>query len=331
MRSFRRIVWSVVTSGYLFFVTAGTTASSPASFLIYLSGQSAFYSGQDYELQWSEGAAHWPGAEGYVIQISYADKIVLQQQVERLTPIRATLRFPAVKSGVRTEAMLSISAYAGDQTLAGIHMQPIAVYAKRKLGRIDNMFRPLRIGVLDFTEQGSLVQFLAENGIAATQVGSAVGFSGRWLFVAGADFNNNSNLFVELYALWQQGISIFVLPPVSGIFPLPPFQSGDHFVFSDTQVAKDVDPLWSLQLANGNRTARRIVFRSTIFGEQAGYEASKDGEGSSWIGFSRYGASLILCGWDLPAMNEESPVGILYLRHLLIQRQPPISRFGDSH
>jgi hypothetical protein len=309
---------------------AGTTAKGQAEYLVYLSGQTTFYAEQEYRLRWREGRDHWPDVEGYVVRVYYANKVILEQQVAPLSPLQVTLRYPAIRPGVRVDALLTISAHAGGQTLSGIHAQKIVFYSKERPEPFHNTFQSLNIGVLDFTEQKVLVRFLNEIGVSHTEVEDVAGFAGRWLIVSGADFNKTYSLFDELYSRWEQGTSVLALAPISGAFRLPAHQRGERVMLADAELIRDADRDWNLDIANGRASEHEVVFRGTLVGEQIGYEPSKDGAGPSWIALSRKGATLILCGWDLSALHEENPVAGLYLRHLLLQAEAETKRNAGS-
>ena len=324
------ILWLVVMCAGQASAWAGTTSKGQAEYLVYLSGQTTFYAEQDYQLQWREGRDHWPGVEGYIMRIYYANKIILEQQVALLSPLQVTLRYPAIRPGVRVDAVLTISARAGGQTLSGIHTQNIVFYSKERPEPFTNTFQSLDIGVLDFTEQKSLVRFLGQIGVSHTELESLVGFAGRWLIVSGADFNKTYSLLDELYARWKQGTSIIVLAPISGAFRLPAHEPGERVMLADAQVIRDADRAWTLDTANPRASERNVIFRETLIGEQMGYEPSKTGAGPSWITFSQGVATLILCGWDLPALYDENPAAGLYLRHFLVQAEGETKRDVDS-
>lgn len=309
-------------------VASPAVAADERKYLAYRSGQTTFYADRVYTLEWTPGPNHWPAPDRYVLRISHGGAVVVEQHVPAPAPLRVTLRYPPLRPGVQVETLLSIAAMAGGRMLSGVHMQPMVWHSPKALAGPVGRLQADDVGVVDLTEDGRLTAFLEAVGVPHTALAEADGFSGAWLIASGAGIEAQDAWFDELVSRWQQGVSILLLPPLSGTFRLPPHLQGDRVITADETLVREADETWNLQTAEDRVREHEVAFRAAAVGAQPAYEAAAAGTGPSWIELSRGGARLILCGWDLPARHLENPSAGLFLRRVLAERAKKDQRTG---
>jgi len=317
-----RIILSLLMTIILSFsVSAQENLGSESEYLIYLSGQSTFYAEQDYILQWDKGKDYWKDTKSFIVRVSFANQTIVERHLTAQFPLKFMLHYPRIRPGVIAEATLTISAYFNGQVQKGVHKQTIFAYSKEHPIKWGAVFKDSVIGVLDQTEDKTLIQFLDNLNIPFTKVYSLSDFTGQWMICGGIDIGGNNSLFDKLYSLMQRDVTIIVLPPIKGSFNLPPHKKGRRLTMGDEDIIKDMDKRFNLETINNQSDGAEVTFQEKSLGEYIGIEISPNGEGFSWFELAEGNARMIFCGWNLTDLHEQNPTAALLLRHLLLVDQ----------
>ena len=314
--------WTMILSTLILIVSFSVSAQedlgSKSEYLIYLSGQSTFYAEQDYTLQWDRGKDYCKNIKSFIVRVSFANQTIVERHLTTQFPLKFKLHYPKIRPGVIVKATLTISIYLNGQIQKDIHKQTIFAYSKEHLIKWDKALKNFDIGVLDQTEDKTLVHFLDSLNIPFTKVYSLSDFTGRWMICSGIDFGDNNSLFGKLYSLMRRNVKVLALPPIKGIFNFPPHKKGRRLIMSDEDIIKDMDKRFNLETIPNQSDGAEVTFQEKSLGEYIGIEISPNGEGFSWVELAEGNDRMIFCGWNLADLHEQNPTSALLLRHLLL-------------
>ena len=95
---------------FIFLINPMAPAASDQP-LIYLSGQTTFYAGQEVTLQWQQGARDsWQDIDRLNARLVYANKTILQQNLKPFFPLKFTFVYPELRDAISVDPVLVITA-----------------------------------------------------------------------------------------------------------------------------------------------------------------------------------------------------------------------------
>jgi len=274
-------------------------------YLKYLSGQTTFYTGQEYTLLLDKGDNFWESADSLNIRISYANKVILERNSSAEFPVKFQFKYPKLRPGVVADAVLTVSAYYKGKMQKGIYQKKLYFYSKEVDGQ--SLLKKEELGVLDQTENSDLIKFMDDQRILYSRIHSLSGFKGKWVICAGLNFEIGAGLFDELYSMVSSGVSMLVLPPIKGNFIISSYKKNTESSFSDEIRIKDFDKRFNLMTIGSGGKQSKTVFQYEVKNNVMNIEFEPLANGYSWFEFEDENARLIVLGWDLIKLSETNP------------------------
>jgi hypothetical protein len=302
----------------LFLVFSPGRARAQENSLQYISGQTTFFSGMEYSLQWRQGDPPPPSSGSLLLVIYHANRAVIKIPVSphRREPetspgqgivFEAGFQYPELKPGNAIKTQAIILAQKKDDTWVKVFQAPFYFFS-RQLQSEPRPFPPEpQAGIIDRSARQALTRLLQETGIPFSRVSSIHDFHGKWLFCSGLDFTADHSLFSELLDLAKKGIFIAVFPPLSGVFPVPGSQPGLLIRLGDQRLARTIDP--RLNLTGGEKEFQNpaVFFQWVNSGREIAIRCSPAGAGFQWLELSFEPGTLLFCGWDVGSMSARNP------------------------
>jgi len=282
--------------------SASAGASGPP--LIYCSGQTTFYSGREINLQWRASPGSWKDADALHTRLVYANKIVLQQNLPPVFPLRLTFTYPELRPGVTADPVLIITATRQGETIGDPYEQQLYFFSSTT--NVQTTMSASDVGVWDLTEENILTQWLEEMSVPFTPLMDIADFKGRWLICAGLDFDGRPSLFDALQSKLEQGTSILGLPPIQGSFPIPAYKKGSRLLLAGGEIVREINKIWNLDTLKDSST-QATGFRFAAQDDMAVVETTAFAEGHTWFEYRRGDSRLIFWGWDLALISQTNP------------------------
>ncbi len=285
--------------------------------LTYQSGQTSFFTEQDYLLKWNEGTSSWLTVDSFVIHISSNNKTMMQLQISNRFPLTLKLRFPEIRNNVVMEAMITISAYYKGIALEETYSLKIFLFSKEQ-SFINQTMQSSDLGIIDHTENKDLTKLLMHYSIPFTQINSLADIPYKWIFCSGLDFQNNGYLFKKLYSLLEKGKSILIIPPIKGQFLLPSFVKGDGINLADHNIIKTIDKKLNFETSNIPNISE-VNYKIKMFGDYIGIGIETVGDRTEfgWLEFRKREKRMIFCGYNLFYLYSTNPSVGIFLQKLI--------------
>lgn len=291
--------------------------------LDYISGQTSFYTGQDYTLQWAKNPALDLNYKSFMFSLYQGGKPVIRIQLKRQFPLTATFNYPKLRQGVTVKTTAIISASRNNKTWKILFHHPFHFASPGLTVSPPSHFKKNSIGVLDLSPGQILVSFLRDRQFPFIRVTEPETFEGKWLLCAGLDFIDSPRLVQRLTAAAKNGTSVLIIPPLNGTFPFPAYIPGMRWTFGDenTLILEDhrLNPVTA-------GLPRQISFVPQTGNNTPGIAVQKETPGFSWAAFKFPRARIFLCGWDLARSASKNPAPVFLLSRLFNAPPNPAKR-----
>lgn len=305
----------LILTGLLF---AETGFAQDNDLLTYQSGQTTFFAGQDYTLQWDRGENVWQSMDALVLRVVSANKIVLQQNLPARFPVVATLRYPGLRAGVVMDATITISAYFQQQPQKNVYSQQVFFFSKDQ-PFLTQHIAASDIGVIDKTPDKALAALLKYYDIPYVPVNTSsnqlAGLPHKWFFCAGLSFTS-PQLFDTLYAALSNKHSVLIFPPVKGKFILPPFNEENRITLANQNLLSEIDKKLNLKTA-GKPHIQNASYNITMIGDRPGISIDDKADGFGWLELTNNHEKMIFCSYNLLDTYKNNPAVMLLLTKLL--------------
>ncbi len=299
--------------------------------LQYISGQTTFFSGMDYSLQWRQGGPPARQSASLLFVIYHANRAVVKIPVvpsrkktgtasARGVVFQVDFQYPELKPGNAIEAQAAILAQKNNDTWEKVFQSPFYFFSRQfEAGYRSNALEG-QIGIIDRSSQQTLARILQEMDISFSRVSSIHDFRGKWLLCSGLDFQGDSSLFSEFLGLLQKGTSIAVFPPCTGVFPVPSYQPGLQIALGDQRLARRMDARINLVGSEAEFQGPAVSFLLTNSGGEIAVHCSRQAAGFHWLEMSCERGTLFFCGWDVGGMFKRNPSARLLLTKIVYNR-----------
>ncbi|MCD4780355.1 MAG: hypothetical protein K8S27_07405 [Candidatus Omnitrophica bacterium] len=300
------------------FLAFPVLANSSELSLNYLSGQTTFYANQEITLQWQpDRPMDWQNVNRLQARMIYANKTIFHQNLQPVFPLKLNVTYPELRPGVIADPVLVVIATLNDGTLEEVARHQFYFYAS------DLEFGALQfnheIGVYDQTDDQTLIVFMDKMKIPYTPLMDMTEFNGAWIVCAGLDFDQGPSLFEELQDKFDQGISLLVLPPLTGRFPLPFYSKDSRMFFADSEIIKDFNKAWNLKTAKQERASALIGFLPSPGEDSVMMGQTSGNDGYDWFEYRKKSCAMIFLGWDLLSLSDSNPSAKFLFQYLLTE------------
>jgi hypothetical protein len=311
-------------------ITQGRTWGQEDS-LQYISGQTTFFSGVDYSLQWRQGDPPARQSASMLFVIYHANRAVVKIPVvpsrkktgtahAREVVFQVDFQYPELKPGNAIEAQAVILTQKNNDTWEKVFQSPFYFFPRQfEAGYRSNALEG-QIGIIDRSSQQALARILQEMDIPFSRVSSIHDFRGKWLLCSGLEFNGGPSLFPQLLELVKKGISIAVFPPCTGVFPVPSYQPGLQIALGDQRLAKKMDARINLVGSEAEFQGPAVSFLLKNSGGEITVHCSREAAGFHWLEISCERGTLIFCGWNVGGMFMRNPSARLLLTKIVNYR-----------
>jgi len=309
------------SGGCLFPASNQQKASLKQAPLIYLSGQTIFYSDQPYTLSWQKGENFPPSSKRLFFSLYQDNRPIIKQPLKYQFPLTITIQYPQLRTNVIIKVTMAISIGKSDGVQQVIFSHDCYFVSQDWKTGLKGKVPGTDVGVIDRSPDGAFKNFLSRSGMDFVEISSIESFHGRWLFCSGLDFLSTPTLLEELLSkAVLQGISVAIFPPLAGWCNLPAHGEIQCQMMGNENIWQTIDGRLNPVTASAGPSAAAVYFQYSTLKSQIGIKCSPQGPGYSWVELSGSKARLYLCGWDVIKMTPFNPTGIILIDRLLTTR-----------
>ena len=287
---------------------AGAAAEPPPA-LVPASPRRAYFAEEEVTFRFGAGAGLPAGLTRVTAELFYAERTLRRQELPLALPVEFTWRLPSAKPGAVLDLELVVTA-SGAGGARARYAQPLSLYGRPQTAARQAALAAVKVTVYAPGDE-RLAAALRQAGIPFTRVDRLRDLDSRWLLASHLDFAAQPGLSNELLALAGQGTSVLVLPPFTGVVPLPrpPLTA---MAFAGPARLRELDP--RADLAAWSPAGPLSVAGAALhpLGEGVGLQLAADGPWP-WVSLQVGAGQVIFCGfdWVTHAAGHPTPVALL--------------------
>ncbi|PCJ58605.1 MAG: hypothetical protein COA79_12655 [Planctomycetota bacterium] len=293
-------------------------AKEKVPFLLLDKAPHAYFSEKEVSLVWVKQSNFPKKYSSLEIRLVYAGRTIKMKRIASGDPIEFKFKLAGLKEGIVAKTKISLSILDEDDQQLRTMTETIYLFASTMSSEYQARLKKINVGVYA-EKDGDIKMFLEASGIPFQKVDEISDFKGKWLLVAGIDFEDMEGFDKELLTLMDKGVSVLILATeMKGLFTIPDASGRLEFLGRDC-IKRYEKLLNDLYWAKNKKMVKSKGLLKPL-DDTVGIEFSSTNKGWSWIEYRKKKARLIFCGWDLLGTYQESPLASYFLLKVLTNK-----------